>query len=125
LRDLFKQFQREDFVLLGDKRAKVRKLTFEDWEQLDDVLANLPGLILRVAAAPKDEFQEYVFEAISIAREDVLHVVSGISGIDYDYLKKHAGVTEVIEYFAKTAKKNDFAGAVKNAKSLLPKNKAE
>ncbi|TYS60472.1 hypothetical protein FZC76_21610 [Sutcliffiella horikoshii] len=114
-------FNTPDSVLLGSKRAKVKKVTPEVFLELMKTIETLPGLILRVAVTPKEHMMETAIIAGEIAMDDLLAITSVLSGIDQDYLRKEAGLSELVDYLTKTYKKNDFFTMIKNVKSLLPK----
>lgn len=116
-------FNTPDSVLLGNKRAKVRKVTPEVFLELMKTIETLPGLILRVAVTPKENMMETAIIAGEIAMDDLLAITSVLSGIEQDYLRKEAGLSELVDYLTKTYKKNDFFTMIKNVKSLLPNQK--
>lgn len=118
----FRRFQalNENEMMLGEKRVRIEKLTIAKWRQLFEVVDKLPGLIVQILTAPKDDFYAYVITALDIAFEEISLIVSVLSGLDVDYLNENVGVDELFEYLAKTVKKNRLEDVVKNAKSLLP-----
>jgi hypothetical protein len=122
---MFEGFKRKDSVELAGKRVQIAKLTYVKWRELFDAIDTLPGIIVNVLLAPKESFYETVLVAFDFALDEVYRVVAILSGLDEDYLKENAGINEVAEYLVLTAKKNDFNNVIKNAKSLLPKVKAE
>ena len=115
--------QTKEVVLLGRKRAKVLKLTTELFLELMRVVETLPGLIVQVVMTPKGKMLETAIVAGEIAMDDILELTSILSGIEKDYLRKEAGISEIVEYLALTYQKNDFFNMIKNVKSLLPKDK--
>lgn len=118
-------FQRKDSVELAGKRVQIKKLTYVTWKELFETIDTLPGIIVNVLLAPKENFYETVLVAFDFALDEVYRVVAILSGLDETYLKENAGINEVAEYLVFTAKKNDFSSVIKNAKSLLPKAKTE
>lgn len=110
----------DNAVYLGNKKVDVKKLTPNLWRKLFGTLDRLPGLIMQVVLAPKEDFYSYVLSACDIALDEVEAVVSVLSGIDKEYIAEHAGLDEIIDYLVKTAKKNNLNSVVKNVKSLLP-----
>ena len=111
----------ENSVYLGDKKVEIKKLTPVLWKKLFETVDRLPGLIVQVMLAPKNEFYSYVISAAEIAMDEVIQVVSVLSDVDVDYIREKAGLDEIINYLVKTIKKNNLLDVVKNFKSLLPK----
>ncbi|MGM0904268.1 MAG: hypothetical protein ACQEXB_24590 [Bacillota bacterium] len=110
----------EHEMYLGDKRVRIEKLTIAKWRQLFETVDKLPGLIVQVITAPQDDYYAYVLSALDIAFEEIAQVVSVLSGVSVDYIIEHVGIDELIEYLARTVKRNRLDDVVKNAKSLLP-----
>lgn len=121
----FRRFKalNENEMMLGEKRVRIEKLTIAKWRQLFEVVDKLPGLIVQILTAPKDDFYAYVITALDLAFEEIALIVSVLSGLDVDYINENVGVDELFEYLAKTVKKNRLEDVVKNAKSLLPMKK--
>jgi hypothetical protein len=109
----------ENYVRMGSKRVRVEKITYEKWVVLREVLDKLPGLVIQIWLSRGDQFYQTVYAAIDLAFEEIIQVISVLSGIDEEYLKKNAGIDDVFNYFVKTAKKNDFFNIIKNGQSLL------
>lgn len=122
LRDKFKQ---ENEVTLGGKRVEIPKLTPRKWKELFSVVENLPNLIIQVFSAPKEDFAAYVLTALDIAIDEMVAITSVLTGLEMTFLYEEATVPEIIEFFTRTAEKNDLSRAVKNVKSLLPFKKEE
>jgi hypothetical protein len=120
IKEVLKQsFSNDNYVKIGKKRVRVEKITFEKWVVLREVLDKLPGLVIQVWLSRGEHFYQTVYAAIDVAFEEIIQVISILSGIDEEYLKKNAGIDEVFNYFVKTAKKNDFYNIIKNGQSLL------
>jgi ethanolamine utilization protein EutA (predicted chaperonin) len=115
----------EHEMMLGDKRVKIEKLTIVKWRELFEVVDKLPGLIVQVLTASSDDFYAYVVTALDLAADEVSQIVSVLSGVEAEYLQETVGVDELIEYLARTVKRNRLDGVVKNVQSLLPKAKKE
>lgn len=115
----------EHEMMLGDKRVKIEKLTIVKWRELFEVVDKLPGLIVQVLTASSDDFYAYVVTALDLAADEISQIVSVLSGVEAEYLQKDVGVDELIEYLARTVKRNRLDGVVKNVQSLLPKAKKE
>lgn len=111
----------ENEMLLGEKRVKIEKLTIAKWRQLFETVDKLPGLIVQVFSAPPEEFYAYILSALDLAFDEIAQVVSVLSGVEAEYITEHVGIDELVEYVAKTVKRNRLDEMGKNVKSLLPK----
>lgn len=111
----------ENEMYLGEKRVKIQKLTIAKWRQLFEVVEKLPGLIIQILTAPKEDFYAYVITAMDLAFDEVAQIVSVLSGLDVKYIEENVGVDELFEYFSRTVKHNRLEDVAKNVKSLLPK----
>lgn len=110
-------------LYLGEKLVKPRKVTPIVWKQLFEKLESLPAWIIQVALVHKqEEFPAYLAHLISISTDEVVKLTSILSGIDEKYIAENASIPEITAYISETAKMNDFSGALKNLKSLLPAN---
>jgi hypothetical protein len=108
-------------MILGKKKVEIPKLTPEKWKKLFGAVDNLPGLIIQVIGAPKEDFYAYVVEALNLALDEVIEIVSVLTEVEPEYLNKHVGLEELFEYLQRTVKRNRLDSIAKNAKSLLPK----
>jgi hypothetical protein len=111
----------ENEMYLGEKRVKIEKLTIVKWRELFETVDKLPGLIVQVLTAPKEDFYTYVITALDLAFEEVARIVSVLSGLDEEYILNNVGVDELFEYLFRTVKRNRLEDVAKNVKSLLPK----
>lgn len=121
MNELLSKFKRENTTYLAGKRVEVPKLTFAKWKQLDEVLANFPGLILSVMTAEQGDMTAYIVEAVNIARDDIAEIIAILSGLDRKRIEEEASIAEIIEFLTLVVKRNDLAKVVKNVRSLLPK----
>lgn len=117
--------QKEHEMYLGNKRVKIDKLTINKCRQLFQVVDKLPGLLIQVFSAPAEDFYAYLMSAIELAFDEVTQIVSMLTGLDEDYIRKNVGVDELIEYFTRTIKLNNLDRVFQNGKSLLPFGKDE
>lgn len=115
----------EHEMMLGEKRVKIEKLTIAKWRELFEVVDKLPGLIVQVLTASSEDFYAYVVTALDLAADEISQIVSVLSGVEAEYLQESVGVDELVEYLAKTVKRNRLDSVVKNVQSLLPKAKKE
>ena len=113
----------ENEMYLGNKKIEVTKLTPAKWKRLFGTIDTLPGLIVQILVAPQENFYMTVVQAIDIAMDEVIEVVSILTEVDSSYIKENVGIDELIEYLAKAAKRNRLDSAVKNLKSLLPEKR--
>jgi len=111
----------ENYVFLHDKRVEVPKLTPEKWKKLFERLDLLPGLIVQVFLAPKDEFYSTVLSVCHLALDEVTDIVAVLSDVEEEYLRKNVGLNEIVDFIVRTIKRNRLDETVKNLKSLLPK----
>jgi hypothetical protein len=115
----------ENQMFLHEKKVEIPKLTPERWKKLFEKVDMLPGIIVQVLLAPKENFYSTVLTAIDLMIDEVVEVVALLTEIDAEYIKKNVGIDELIEFMTKTVKKNRLAGMVKNLQSLLPQTKME
>lgn len=113
--------QNGNYAYLGEKRVEIKKLTPNKWRQLFQAVDNLPGIIVQVLTAPQDDFYAYVLVALDEAVEEIVQIVAALSNLDVDYITENVGFDEIVDYLAKTVKKNNLDAVLKNVKSLLPK----
>lgn len=110
----------ENEMYLHEKKVLIAKLTPVKWKQLFNTVDRLPGLIIQVISAPKDDFYNYVIQAFDLALEEVVDVVSILTGIDSDYINNNVGLDELFDYLQRMVKLNRLDTLAKNVKSLLP-----
>jgi len=121
LNSLFKNTTKENEIVLGEKKVTVKKLTPAKWKELFSVVDNLPGLIIQVITSPQSDFYMTVIQAIDLAMDEVIKIVSVLTDIEEGYLKNNAGLDEIVEYITCMVEINRLDTTVKNLKSLLPK----
>ncbi len=109
-----------DYVMLGDQKAEVRKLTYTKYATMRDVIDTIPGIVFSLTISNPDNWFTEVYAALDITIEEFYGLVAILAEIDVNYLKDNAGINEIIDYVVATIKKNDFAKTVKNVRSLLP-----
>lgn len=123
--NLFKKVLLKDVVLLGNKKAEVKKLTPALWKRVFSSLDTIPGLVLSLMQAPKEDLAAYLIQAFDMSLDEMLEIISSLSGIEKDYLHDEAGLDDLIEYLYLTVKKNRIDQTTKNLKSLLMKPPTE
>ena len=111
----------ENEMMLGEQRVKIEKLTIAKWRQLFETVDKLPGLVVQVLSAPKEDFYAYVLTALNIALDEIAEIVAVLTGLEAEYITENVGVDELFEYIARTVKRNRLDDMAKNVKSLLPK----
>lgn len=118
----------ENQMFLHEKKVEIPKLTPDRWKQLFEKVDMLPGLIVQVLLAPKEDFYSIVVSAAQLAMDEVTEMVAILSDLEVEYVRKNVGLHEIIEFLVKTVKRNQLGDMAKNLKSLLPsmdKQKAE
>lgn len=122
LRKFREKILRNDEMYLGDKKVKIKKLVPAKWKLLFDSVDTLPGLIIQVATE-RENFYMVVLQAIDMAMDEIVKVVSILTDIDEDYINNHVGLDELVEFITRTVNVNRLDQTVKNVKSLLPKKR--
>jgi hypothetical protein len=115
----------ENQMYLHDKKVEIPKLTPDRWKKLFDKVDLIPGLIVQVLLAPKDDYYQTVVSACQLALDEVSEIVALLSDLEVEYIQKNVGLNEIIEFLARTVQKNKLDDIAKNLKSLLPKKKTE
>jgi hypothetical protein len=118
-------FLNEHQMYLHEKKVEIPKLTPDRWKQLFEKVDMIPGLIVQVLLAPKDEFYTVIVSAIQLAMDEATEIVAILSGLDVAYIRKNVGLHEIIEFLVKTIKRNQLGEVAKNLKSLLPKKEEQ
>jgi hypothetical protein len=116
---------KETETMLGDRKAQIEKVTPKDFKALFGVVESLPSLLISVTQAPKGQEAEYLLTAIDIGLDEIVSVVSVLSGIDEDYLTNSVGMDEIIDYIVKMVDYNNLEKLAKNMSRLLPMKKEE
>mgnify|MGYP001187777226 FL=1 len=115
-------FSRTDSVMLGDKPAKVGKLTPAKFRKLNEVTNVIPLLAMHIFTAMKSEDPAtYMLAVVNEFMSEVVKVVAVLSEIDEKYIDENASLTQITNYLVEMIKHNDFSTALKNVKSLLSK----
>ncbi len=109
-------------MYLHEKRVTIAKLTPAKWRQLFNAVDQLPGLIIQVLTAPKEDFYAYVIQALDLALNEVVEITSILTEIEKEYIDENVGLDELTEYLLKVVKLNRLDTIPKNVKSLLPKS---
>lgn len=115
----------ENQMLLHEKKVEIPKLTPDRWKQLFETVDMLPGLIVQVLLAPKEDFYSTVVSVIQLAIDEVTEVIAVLSDIEVEYIRKNVGLHEIIEYLTRTIQRNKLGEVSKNLKSLLPKQQKQ
>lgn len=107
-------------MYLHKKRVEIKKITPANWKTLFSTVDKLPGLVIQVFSAPAGSFYMTVIQALDIALDEIIEVVSVMTGIDKDYIANNVGLDELVEYITRMVKHNRLDSIAKNVKSLLP-----
>ncbi|MFD1267565.1 hypothetical protein ACFQ3Y_09040 [Paenibacillus motobuensis] len=110
-------------VTIGDQSVELKKVTIAQWRELFAVTETLPQLILGVLGSSPDERATYFMLALESSLEEIVRVVSVLTGIDEEYIENNASITELVDYFTQVAKVNDFQGLLKNVRGVLSLSK--
>ncbi|QHZ45914.1 hypothetical protein [Bacillus sp. NSP9.1] len=109
-----------DQLYFGEYPVEVPKLTPNKWKQLFGAVDKLPGIIVQVLGAPQEDFYSYVVTGLEVGLDEIVGIVSVLSGVDKEYIAENVGADEMFEYISLTVKKNRLSSMAKNVKSLLP-----
>ncbi len=104
---------------IGKKPVTIEKITIKQWKQLFGTIETLPQLILDVMSASEDEKSAYFIVALERSFDEVVDIVSVLTGIESEHIEENASIDQLIAYFTEIAKVNDFSGVIKNVKSVL------
>lgn len=110
-------------MYLHEKKVDIPKLTPERWKKLFEKVDLLPGLIVQVILAPKENMYSTLITACELAMDEIIEVVALLSELDEEYIRNEVGLDETIEFLARVVKRNRLNDAVKNLQSLLPAKK--
>ncbi|MFE8697982.1 hypothetical protein ACFYKT_16695 [Cytobacillus sp. FJAT-53684] len=111
----------ENKMYLHEKKVDIPKLTPDRWKRLFEEVDMLPGLIVQVMLAPKEEFYSVVVSVCQLALDEVIEIVALLSDIEPEYIRENVALYEIIEFITKTIQRNKLGEIGKNLKSLLPK----
>ncbi|MFL1677592.1 MULTISPECIES: hypothetical protein [Bacillales] len=115
--------QRVDTLTLGEKKVRITKITPRQYKELFSVIGNIPNLVYQVANAPEDDYRAYVLMALEVGMDDIVGIVSYLTGIDAEYLHDQANFYDLTEYLVQMVEYNNIEKTLKNVASLLPKAK--
>jgi len=104
---------------IGKKPVTIEKITIKQWKQLFGTIETLPQLILDVMSASEDEKSAYFIVALERSFDEIVDIVSVLTGIESEHIEENASIDQLIAYFTEIAKVNDFSGVIKNVKSVL------
>jgi len=112
----------ENEMYLHEKRVEIAKLTPVKWKKLFGTVDTLPGLIVQVVVSSgTDNYFATILQALDLALDEVILVVALLAEVDEHYINENVGLDEILEYLKRTVELNRLDTAVKNVKSLLPK----
>ncbi|MEK4349660.1 hypothetical protein MKX41_02355 [Paenibacillus sp. FSL R5-0475] len=106
-------------IQLGDRTVKVRKIPIDGWIQLTGVINTLPELVMGVITAPEGSRTAYLFAILEHALEDIVQVVSVLTGFETQWIKENVAPDELMAYFTAVARVNNFGGLLKNVQGAL------
>ncbi|MEK5181734.1 hypothetical protein [Paenibacillus sp. FSL R5-0928] len=106
-------------IKLGDRTVKVRKVPVGQWRELFAAVNMLPELIMGVMSAPAENRAAYLFAFIEHALNDVVQVVSVLTGFEPEWIEANVAPDELMAYFTAVARVNNFGGLLKNVQGAL------
>lgn len=113
--------ERQGSVQIAGKNVEVPLLTPERYKQIFNVMNDIPSIAFYLFYSKEEpNFKQRVLVAVSEALDELLYIVELLTGIDKETLNKKAAVHELVEFFVRTAEKNEINNLLKNVKSLLP-----
>lgn len=113
--------ERQGSVQIAGKNVEVPLLTPDKYKQIFNVMNDIPSIAFYLFYSKEEpNFKQRVLVAVSEALDELLYIVELLTGIDKETLNKKAAVHELVEFFVRTAEKNEINNLLKNVKSLLP-----
>ncbi|MEK4157596.1 hypothetical protein NYE27_21105 [Paenibacillus sp. FSL R10-2779] len=106
-------------VQLGDRTVKVRKVPVGQWRELFAAVNMLPELVMGVMSAPAESRAAYLFAFIEHALNDIVQVVSVLTGFEPEWIEENVAPDELMAYFTAVARVNNFGGLLKNVQGAL------
>lgn len=106
-------------VQLGDRTVKVRKVPVGQWRELFAAVNMLPELVMGVMSAPAENRVAYLFAFLEHALNDVVQVVSVLTGFEPEWIEENVAPDELMAYFTAVARVNNFGGLLKNVQGAL------
>ncbi|OZQ72381.1 hypothetical protein, partial [Paenibacillus sp. VTT E-133291] len=91
-------------IQLGDRTVKVRKVPVGQWRELFAAVNMLPELIMGVMSAPSENRVAYLFAFIEHALNDVVQVVSVLTGFEPEWIEANVAPDELMAYFTAVAR---------------------
>ena len=111
-----------EYVMFGDRKVEIPKLTVGKWEKLFEQIEALPQLLVSVfTARGTSDFTATAIVAASIAMDEIVGLVACITELDREYIKDNVGLTELMDFIARTVKKNDLVEAAKKFQAVFAK----
>ncbi|AWB45274.1 hypothetical protein DCC85_14265 [Paenibacillus sp. CAA11] len=110
---------RSDTLKIGGKPVKVGKITIAQWRELFNVINTLPQLLISILVAPQADRLPTFIVAIENSLDDVVNVVSVLTGLDAEWIEQNASIDELVAFFTATARANNFGDVLKNVQSAL------
>lgn len=114
------KLRRGEVVPFGGEEIEVPKLTIEKWKLLITQIETLPSLIVNVLSAKdQTDFAVTVTAAAELAIDEVVRIVSVLTGKDPEWIEANVDLKEMIGFISATAKKNDLVEAAKKCRAAL------
>jgi hypothetical protein len=100
---MFNLGSKKDYVMLGNKRVTVPKLTRKRLKKLTDHIGSIGDYLIKLFLTPESDRAVFI-----------------VSDLPIDYLDEHAAFGECTEFLRLTWEKNDMNEALKNLNGLIP-----
>ncbi|SEM81836.1 hypothetical protein [Paenibacillus sp. OV219] len=111
--------QDQDFVMFGEKRVDIPKLTVAKWKALFGKVETLPQLLLDVIASRQtSDFTATVLVGIQMAFDEIVELVAVLTELEPAWIEENVDHNELIQFISRTVQRNNLNEAAK--KFLAP-----
>ncbi|MGG3278792.1 hypothetical protein [Paenibacillus solani] len=111
---------KKDYVVLGNKRVTVPKLTRSRLKKLTDHIGSIGDYLVKLLLTPENDRAVFIVAAADVSIDEIYELTSILSDIPIEYLDEHASFSECTEFLRLTWEKNDMNEALKNLNGLIP-----
>ncbi|WP_308637721.1 hypothetical protein [Paenibacillus silvisoli] len=111
--------QENDYVMFGEKRVEIPKLTVQKWKALFGKVETLPQLVLDVLSSRQtSDFNAKLILGIEMALDEIVELVAVLTELEPSWIEEKVDHNELIVFVAKTIQRNNLNEAAK--KYLAP-----
>src|SRR5690606_24157225 len=114
-----KSMIRPDECMMGEKVVKIPKLTVAKMKEIIRVTENLPGMIIQILLAPREDLHAYVVAAFDLASHEIVMAVASFADLDEKYVPGKVSINELIAFVKLALEYNALCQAVQNVNRLL------